>query len=119
MQASFCCLNPNQSSVELQETISLLQCNIGIADQSFAQKYSKEFTVLKELHLFNKRMVVLRLTDDNSDSGTKSSRNDIDDKDVFQSSKIMFCCSTSGTTGKPKMVQVPFKCLMPNVFSLR
>lgn len=96
--------------------INLLQCSIGIAEQSFALR-SKKYQVLKEFNLFNKNLVILRLVEEDLVSQKKSADNI--EANVLQSSKTMFCCSTSGTTGKPKVVEVPFKCLMPNVSSLR
>lgn len=94
--------------------INLLKCNIGLADKISSQTHFKEYEVLKEINIFNESLVVLNLSTVDFKSENISSYDDI-----FQSSKPMFCCSTSGTTGKPKMVQVPFKCLMPNVSSLR
>lgn len=99
--------------------VHLLQCNIGIAEQSNASKYSKDFQVLTEFNLFNKRLAILRLSKGHLENGKKCISDDVAERDVFESSKIMFCCTTSGSTGKPKMVQVPFKCVMPNVLSLR
>lgn len=96
--------------------IKLLRCNIGVADKSFWLKHSKEYEVLKEIQISDKRAVVLRLSGE--DFGKNYKCNENEDKDTFESSKPMFCCSTSGTTGQSKMVQVPFKCLMPNIFSL-
>ncbi|KAG4068456.1 hypothetical protein HA402_004796 [Bradysia odoriphaga] len=98
--------------------IDLFRCNIGIADESFMQTH-KEYATLKELSVFNKRLVVIRLSGDNLLTGNNSPRNIVEGNDFLLSSKPMFFCSTSGTTGKPKLVQVPFKCLLPNVMSLR
>ncbi|XP_037031308.1 beta-alanine-activating enzyme isoform X2 [Bradysia coprophila] len=115
--ATFCCLNETQSPDELKEMIDLFRCNIGIADESFVLTH-KEYEALKEINVFNKSLVVIRLSVDNLPTGNNPPRNIVEGNDLLLSSKPMFCCSTSGTTGKPKLVNVPFKCLMPNVMSL-
>ena len=32
---------------------------------------------------------------------------------------LAYCITTSGTTGKPKVVMVPHQCIVPNVLHLR
>ncbi|KAJ6647363.1 Beta-alanine-activating enzyme [Pseudolycoriella hygida] len=115
---TFCCLNSNQSPAEIKETILLLRCNIGVADKSFLLKHPN-YETLNEIVVFNSTLLILRLsTEDFVDGNDFTNGPDREENRIFQSSTPMFCCSTSGTTGKAKTVQVPFRCLMPNVESL-
>lgn len=97
--------------------INLLRCNIGIAEEAFIQRQSGKYETLKKIKIFEKVFVILRLS--TFEFVIENASPCVETENFCESSKAMFCCSTSGTTGKPKMVQVPFKCLMPNVISLR
>ncbi len=100
--------------------MKLLRCDIGVVDKEGMPRHFQGYEKLNEIFILHKCLIILRLSVGESATENISPSNYVEmEADILHSSKPMFCCTTSGTTGIPKMVQVPFKCLMPNVISLR
>lgn len=102
--ASFCCIDPNQTGPEIELSAANFNAKILIVlDDNI--EYS-ECLRINELLIFNRKITIYQRL-----------ANDREIHLSFQP-KIMFKARTSGTTGEPKIISVPYNCIIANVESL-
>lgn len=113
--AAFCCINPDNSFTDTITAAKQFECNLLICETGTVES-NDDLIILEEIIILNKKLVVLAF----HKKHIKKLCSTIADKetDLLNSSQIMFCACTSGSTGTPKVIEIPFKCFMPNVFSL-
>lgn len=72
---------------------------------------SSNFQILKTISIMHETIKIFKCS-------INFAQNFVEPPDIEQSEKIMFCARTSGSTGKSKVIRVPYKCFMPNITSL-
>lgn len=84
------------------------------------QQFQSAFSSLLSLEmcatLSSQRLTLIKIQSEQmSDQPSSSSLT----KDIQQRETLAYVLHTSGTTGRPKIVKVPHRCIMPNIIHLR
>lgn len=104
---TFCCCDPNETIGIVLETLQDFGTQFILTEKSFFIKNDKYFEVYKEISLFKRQILIL-----------KSNKHQLPKLRKYDQ-KIMFAARTSGTTGKSKIIHVPYTCFWPNIECIR
>ncbi|GAB0092082.1 Beta-alanine-activating enzyme [Sergentomyia squamirostris] len=104
---SFFCINLGKS-IDIDEII--VKCNIS---SIVSQPSSSDF-VFRDKEVIDCYKILI-LNEENIDVSRIHKRNS---SEAFERMQIGYCMQTSGSTGSPKIVQVPWSCIIPNISAL-
>ncbi|XP_055591934.1 beta-alanine-activating enzyme isoform X2 [Uranotaenia lowii] len=104
----FCCLYSETRNLEsILSTLATIGTNICVCRENFIRSLEESnhvFKILKKIEILNEKIHVIRIN--------------LKQKTIRPVSGIVYAVATSGSTGQPKLVRVPLKCILPNLEAL-
>ncbi|XP_075215445.1 aminoadipate-semialdehyde dehydrogenase [Lycorma delicatula] len=107
----FVCIGVNCSSEQLQNLITTIRVSFIITERKYSKvlnNLSKEFNYLKSCELMDEVIEIWCI----------GIHKELINVNTDRPQQFFYAIQTSGSTGVPKIVQVPEKCILPNVYVL-
>lgn len=104
-KGTFCFVSPQDSIGSILQALCDFNVNIVLSEKCFFERYPNDFKLIGELTVLGHQITALEM------------------KDFLpihhRQKEIMFAGRTSGSTGQPKIIHVPYTCFWPNIESIR
>lgn len=86
---------------------NIVVCDLLSANKFTAEQQAKQ---ISKLDLFDTKCIIFEI------NSIKLIPKQVPYEEGVNSSKILFCATTSGTCGDKKPISIPYKCFLPNIF---
>ncbi|XP_067239904.1 beta-alanine-activating enzyme isoform X2 [Chanodichthys erythropterus] len=118
--AAYVPLDPASPPLCTMRMMNKCRLNFCLIQNELLNQFQSAFSSLLSLEmcatLSSQRLTLIKIQSEQmSDQPSSSSLT----KDIQQRETLAYVLHTSGTTGRPKIVKVPHRCIMPNIIHLR
>ncbi|XP_047475813.1 beta-alanine-activating enzyme-like isoform X1 [Penaeus chinensis] len=97
-------INPDCSKVELMTCVNRVKPKFILVEEDVSVNVDLDFTVISAFAVFDKKFKLILL---------KEFQNHVLD---YENRDLAYAITTSGSTGIPKFVYVPHRCIIPNIY---